>query len=212
VLANVFRRKISANLDLGCCQSMLLTQTGLEMIRDFSVSLLQPAHHRRFMHTARLGFSAALGSSLEPTSNWRFWLFDDSRDLSQLQTVDVIVKQQQLLMIIKRRERFIERGNCHRSITLARYGGHHRLFGPVRAPGETRSLPSLAAALRPVVQRNLRLPPTIQIYDGVRDYSAQPTSQSAAAGVTLELRLAHAVNDFGAEEFGINRINHFVGV
>src|SRR5437660_8355072 len=68
-LAEVFRPEVSANLDLGCRQSMFLTQTGLEMIRDFSVSLLEPAHHRRFMHAPRLGLSAALGSSLEPTSN-----------------------------------------------------------------------------------------------------------------------------------------------
>src|SRR5260370_22939559 len=98
---------------------MVVRETGLAMIRDLSVSLLEPAHHRRFMHAARLRFSAALGSSLEPASNRRRRLFHDARDLSQLQTVDVIVKQQQLLVVIERGERFIERGNCYRSITLA---------------------------------------------------------------------------------------------
>src|SRR5712675_1081620 len=68
-LAKIFLRQVSANLDLGCRQSMLLAQTSLKMIRDFSVSLLEPAHHRRFMHAPRLDLSAALGSSLEPTSN-----------------------------------------------------------------------------------------------------------------------------------------------
>src|SRR5947207_15411434 len=71
ILAKIFRGEIPANLDLGCRQSMLLTQTGLEMIRDLSVSLLEPAHDCRLVHAARLGFSAALGSSLEPTSNVR---------------------------------------------------------------------------------------------------------------------------------------------
>src|SRR6266404_3220612 len=191
---------------------MLLTQTGLKMIRDLSVSLLEPAHHCRFMHAARLGFSAALSLPLEPTSNWRCRLFDDASDFAQLQTIDMIIEQQQLLVVIKRGERFIERGNCHRSITLARYGCHHRFFGPVSLSCETRSLPRFAAALGPVIQRDLRLPPTIQIHDGVRDHSAQPTSQSATAGVTLELRLPNAVDDFGAEKFGIDRINNFVGV
>src|SRR5438270_7518635 len=110
---------------------MLLTQTGLEMIRDLAVSLLEPAHHGRFMHTARLSFSTALFSPLEPTSNGRRRLFDVARDLSQLQTMDMLVKQQHLLLVIKGGERFIERRNCNRSITLARHGCHHLLFGPV---------------------------------------------------------------------------------
>src|SRR5439155_13688709 len=75
VLAKVFRREVSANFDLGGRQSMLLTQTSLEMIRDLSVSLLEPAHHGRFMHAPRLGFSTALFSPLEPTSNGRRRLF-----------------------------------------------------------------------------------------------------------------------------------------
>src|SRR5882672_1568209 len=89
-LSQIFGRNSATNFDLRRAQSVLVTKLCVKPIQNLPVSLLEPAHHRRFMHPFRSRLVPALGSALKPASNRRLWLFHDAGDFAQLETVNVI--------------------------------------------------------------------------------------------------------------------------
>src|SRR5438034_1096272 len=80
------------------------------------------------MHSARSTACPASCLSLEPATNGRRRLLNQTRDLSQLQTFYVIVKQQQRLVIVERSQGMIQGRKGRRSETLTHYVCKHHII------------------------------------------------------------------------------------